>query len=85
MLQNPFAIGINQVLMQIKMKTIITEQDYETRYMFATGNMRQFYGSVPVYSNAINPSPNRVLKAVGSTYISYQTISVMNFRKSKFR
>jgi len=31
MLQNPFAIGINQVLMQIKMKTIITEQDYEIR------------------------------------------------------
>jgi hypothetical protein len=79
MLQNPFVIGINQVLMQIKMKTIITEQDYEIRYVFATGNMRQFYGSVPDYSNAINPSANKVLKAVGSTYISYQTISVVNF------
>jgi len=55
------------------------------RYVFAKGNTRQFYGSVPEYSNAIKPSANKVLKADGSTYISYQTISVMNFRKSKFR
>jgi hypothetical protein len=49
-------------------------------YVFVTGNMRQFYGSVLEYSNAIKPTENQVLKADGSTYISYQTISVMNFR-----
>ena len=47
--------------------------------------MRQFYDSVPEYSNAIKSSANKVLKAVGSTYISYQTISVISFRRSKFR
>jgi len=55
------------------------------KYVFATGNMKQFYGSVPDYSNVINPSANKVLKAAGSTYISYQTTSIMNFRKSKIR
>ena len=55
------------------------------KYVFATGNVRQFYGSVPEYSNAIKSSANKVLKAAGSTYITYQTISVMNFRKSKLR
>jgi hypothetical protein len=28
------------------------------KYVFATGNMRQFYGSVPEYSNAIKSSAN---------------------------
>jgi hypothetical protein len=55
------------------------------KYVFATGNLRHFYGSVPEYSNAIKPSANKVLKAVRKTYISYQTISIVNFGKSKFR